>query len=302
MFVGAILFLVTFCLVFNWKLNHRMLKNSRRTKINYYKYCSHFMDIIFFPLVYNMSLYSSCNWYSTKKAIIPAECSRDHENAWGMMLIGQVFAGAVGIAWTVLIGVHLYRENISNILHEEYIIRKEMEYIVNLSDNWLTRYFFMFSSYKSDVFKMYNRVIFNGMVLLQIFLANYLDKSSENQAIAITFVFGFYALYLAFSRPFRCVHSNILAFTLTVTIGLNSFTLTLKRQGLESALLVDHYMFALLCIINVFMWFLVICHFILMFCLKSRWPVTKQKVLSAIKDQDVAILAIQRARKLVSTF
>jgi len=51
-------------------------------------------------------------------------------------------------------------------------------------------------------------------------------------------------------------------------------------------------MFALLCIINIFMWFLILCHFILMFCLKSRWPTTKKKVLDAIKDQDVAILAI----------
>ena len=104
-----------------------------------------------------------------------------------------------------------------------------MEYIVNLSDNWLTRYFFMFSSYKSDVFKMYNRVIFNGMFLLLIFLANYLEKKSEKQAVAITLIFFLYALYLAFSRPYRCPHSNILAFTLNITIGLNSFTLTLKK-------------------------------------------------------------------------
>lgn len=180
MAAGGVVLLVLFCVTFNWKMNHRMLKNSKRTGINYYKYGSHFIDIIFFPLVYNMSLYSTCNWYSSKKAIIPTECSRDHENAWGMMLIGQLFAFGLGLGWTLLIFLHLYRENISNILHEEYIIRKEMEYIVNLSDNWLTRYFFMFSSFKSDVFKMYNRVIFNFMVLFQIFLANYLDKRSEN--------------------------------------------------------------------------------------------------------------------------
>jgi hypothetical protein len=131
-------------------------------------------------------------------------------------------------------------------------------------------------------------------------LANYIDPATENRAIAMTFVFGIYALYIAFSRPYRCVHSNLLCFSLTITIGLNAFCLSLKKQGLESALLVDNYFFALLIILNVFMWFLILCHFMLMFLLKSRWPITRTKVMAAIKDQDLAILTIQKARKLVS--
>jgi hypothetical protein len=164
--IAGIISLIAFCVIKNWKLNHRLLKNSRRTGINYYKYMVHAVDIIYLPLVYNLHMYSSCNFGSEKKAIILVDCQTEHENAWGMMLLSQLAAIVIGLSWIVLIFIHLYREKISNILHEEYIIRKEIEYIINLSDNWLTRYFWMFSSYKSETFKMYNRVIFNSMVFL----------------------------------------------------------------------------------------------------------------------------------------
>lgn len=74
MFAGGVILLLAIFFIFSWRLNHRLLKNSRRTGINYYKYMAHFVDLIFFPLLFNMNLFGACNYFSTKKAVIPAEC------------------------------------------------------------------------------------------------------------------------------------------------------------------------------------------------------------------------------------
>lgn len=58
-------------------------------------------------------------------------------------------AWAIALAWNLGIISHIYSESVSTILHETYISRKEVEYCLNVSVNWLTRYFFFFSNFRS---------------------------------------------------------------------------------------------------------------------------------------------------------
>lgn len=81
------------------------------------------------------------------------------------MWVSTLVALIIGLLYNVGIAWHLYREKISNMLNEEYIRKKEIEFVVDISEMWLTRHFFLFSSFKSDVFKMYHRVIFNFLQL-----------------------------------------------------------------------------------------------------------------------------------------
>ena len=84
------------------------------------------------------------------------------------MWVSTLTTLVIGLLYNLMIAIHLYREKISNMLNEEYIRKKEIEYVVGISEMWLTRHFYLFSSYKSDLFKMYHRVIFDSLQLILI--------------------------------------------------------------------------------------------------------------------------------------
>lgn len=88
--------------------------------------------------------------------------------AYTLMWVSTLVTLVIGLLYNMILAIHLYREKISNILNEEYIRKKEIEYVVGISEMWVTRHFYLFSSYKSDLFKMYHRVIFNSLQLLLV--------------------------------------------------------------------------------------------------------------------------------------
>jgi multisubunit Na+/H+ antiporter MnhC subunit len=84
------------------------------------------------------------------------------------MVIIAFFAGVCGILYNLVLVIHLYREKVSNSKHELYLRKKEIEYIVGISEMWNNRFFFAFSSFRSDISKMYHRPIFNMLILTYI--------------------------------------------------------------------------------------------------------------------------------------
>lgn len=84
------------------------------------------------------------------------------------MLVLALAMFGVGILYNAGLAIHLYREKLSNMLNEENIRKKEIEYVVGISEMWLTRHYFLFSSFRSDISKMYHRVIFNGLCFLLV--------------------------------------------------------------------------------------------------------------------------------------
>ncbi len=85
-----------------------------------------------------------------------------------IMWVSALFTLVIALIYNLTLAWHLYREKISNMLNEEYIRKKEIEYVIGISEMWITRYFFLFSSFKSDLFKMYHRVIFNTLQLILV--------------------------------------------------------------------------------------------------------------------------------------
>ena len=84
------------------------------------------------------------------------------------MMVTALFALISSLMYNISLAIHLYKEKISNMLNEEYVRKKEIEFVVGISEMWLTRYFFLFSSFRSEISKMYHRVIFNMFQLLLI--------------------------------------------------------------------------------------------------------------------------------------
>ena len=79
------------------------------------------------------------------------------------MLFTALITFLVAFGYNLILAIHLYREKVSNLLHEEYLNKKEIEYTLGISEMWSTRYFYTFSSFKGEVAKMYHRIIFNGL-------------------------------------------------------------------------------------------------------------------------------------------
>lgn len=84
------------------------------------------------------------------------------------MVLFAFLTFVVAALYNIQLGLHLYREKVSNKLHEEYLRKKEIEYTVGVSEMWNSRFFYAFSSFKSDVFKMFHRVIFNTLIFLLV--------------------------------------------------------------------------------------------------------------------------------------
>ncbi len=133
-----------------------------------------------------------------------------------LMWVSTLIALVVGLIYNIGIAWHLYREKISNMLNEEYIRKKEIEFVVDVSDMWFTRHFFLFSSFKSDIFKMYHRVIFNFMQLLLCLLHSLMPYGSAKMGLILA-IFVIFTLYIMATRPYRCLFSNILVFILSAT-------------------------------------------------------------------------------------
>ena len=197
------------------------------------------------------------------------------------MWVGVLVSLVIGLIYNSILGIHLYREKISNMLNEEYIRKKEIEFVVDVSEMWVTRHFFMFSSFKSDFFKMYHRVLYNCFQLLLVVFHAVLPLGTAKIGL-IMGSFAVFTGYLLATMPYRCKYTNLLVFLLSTTQLVNTFVLLLKISGLKSALFVDRYYYYLLILINGFGWFLSLASLLLAFMLKGRWPVDREIAKSGI--------------------
>ena len=68
-------------------------------------------------------------------------------NGFTVMWVSALVTLIAGLLYNIVLAVHLYKEKISNVLNEDYVRKKEIEYVVGISEMWLTRYFFLFSSF-----------------------------------------------------------------------------------------------------------------------------------------------------------
>ena len=198
-------------------------------------------------------------------------------NGFTVMWVSALVTLIAGLLYNIVLAVHLYKEKISNVLNEDYVRKKEIEYVVGISEMWLTRYFFLFSSFTSDIFKMYHRVIFNSFLLLLVLVHAVLGEGTAKIGIILG-LFTVFTAYIIGTRPYRCVFSNILLFVLSAIMLVNTFVLLLKKSGLKSALFVDNFFYGLLILINGFGWFLVAAFLLFIIAIKRKWPVDKEMI------------------------
>lgn len=202
-----------FAMMLNRMIHYRLNK-LRKEGLYFFKWAFWFAEIVYFPLMLNVITFSTCQFHSGKLAVVVANCTRDIPNGYTIMMVLALFVLVAGLLYNVGMGVHLWREKISNRLNEEYIRKKEIEFTVGISEMWLTKYFFLFSSFRSEVFKMYHRVIFNTMAYLFILIHAGLPQGPTKIGLVLA-LFTIFIFYVLGTRPYRSGFSNILLVLLT---------------------------------------------------------------------------------------
>ena len=214
------------------------------------------------------------------------------------MLLTALFAFVAAAVYNIVLAIHLTREKVSNILHEDYIFKKEVEFAVGISEMWNTRYFYTFSSFKGELLKMYHRIIINGLLFIFVLIHALMEESSAKLGIVVALL-ALFDIYVLLMRPYRCMLSNILLFMLNTAVLITAFLLMLKRSGLKSALFTDNYFYGLLIIVNALLWVIIASFFLLLIFTKRKWVTTKESVLKAIQGQDYVIFHIKKAKAFV---
>ena len=200
------------------------------------------------------------------------------------------------IIYNLVVFAHIYTESVTTIMHESYLVKKETEYCLGISSNWLTRYFFLFTNYKSGAQRMYFGPMFNVLrIIMALVVGLTTDQSTRiNTMLAVQLVIF---VLSAVVRPYRTTSSNALLFLLNLLFVLIMLELQLKVGGFNSDFLTDKYFFWL-SVIQSTLFFVFIFVLMLVSCLtKATWPVTREFIEEYTQGQEMAIVQIQRARK-----
>jgi len=106
----------------------------------------------------------------------------------------------------------------------------------------------------------------------------------------------FITLGVLITRPYRALSTNGI-----YILGLGSIIVQLIFiqaivKKVENALFIDRYYMYTSSVLNGFGWFLVMCIFIMLLILKSKWPVDKEFCYDIMDGSELAIFHVKEAR------
>ena len=177
--------------------------------------------------------------------------------------------------YNLIIFAHIYQESVTSIMHESYLVKKETEYCLGISSNWLTRYFFLFTNYKSGAQRMYFGPIYNMLRILFVLIVG-VTASSASRVRGMVIVQIIIFVYCAVSRPYRNGSSNFILFILNLLFLIKFLELELKIGGFESDFFADKYFFWLNIIQSTMVWFFIFLLMTFLLFTKAQWPVTRE--------------------------
>jgi len=127
------------------------------------------MELLFVPLLFNVSWPAACKFWSEREAVHFIDC-QEHGTVKQWALKG-IMCGAyvMALLYNVQLFVYIYNNKITTQYHEIAVQKKEVEYSYGINKIWSTEKFFTFSSFKSGFGSIYHRIIFN--VFAMVFIA-----------------------------------------------------------------------------------------------------------------------------------
>jgi hypothetical protein len=122
---------------------------------------------------------------------------------WAAQALGA-FGVLIGFAYIVIQAYMITYRKVSfkQKNHDDYVLRRELEYVLEISESWRKQSFFLFSSFKGSKLRMFFKPAYNFMVLLLISFHAYLGDYVAMKGLLMVIVIAIMLLYMIFFRPF----------------------------------------------------------------------------------------------------
>jgi len=166
--LNILLFLFGLILTCKKTLRYRLEFMSKGSCCNLYRVYFWVMEILFVPLLFNVSWPATCKFWSERDAIVFIDCTEDgalyYWSLKGLMIGSYIMA----MLYCVQLWYYIHNNKISTSFHEQAVQKKEVEYCYGINKIWSTEKYYTFSSFKSGWGSIYHRIIANSFAILFI--------------------------------------------------------------------------------------------------------------------------------------
>lgn len=254
----------------------RCRKEFKYTRTLFKKWVFNIIELLYFPVLVNIIPFGACTM-TTSKAYTLHKCLRKDDSYWYVFWIGQGVAGLGILVGLAYIGFLLYFVTYRKISfkqknHDDYVLRRELEYVLEINDSWRQQSLFVFSSFKGSKLRMLFKPLYNLMVLVLVVMHAYLGSYVDVKGIVYMAVLFVMIVYTVLFRPFRLSSTNILVIFTFAHLLVTVFFAYMKSIGWRNGIIVQTNFRIVIIAITAF--FLFLYALLLLFCLicRSKWP------------------------------
>lgn len=283
-------------IIYTKKLKHEFKHSKTLLK----KWAFNVWEIMFIPLFGNLIPMLSCSHKTTKNGYEMHEW--DKYGAQYIFFILSIAMIAVGILYNLGLIYMIRKRKISYRQkdHDGFVKRKELEYVLEISDSWRKQSMFVFSSFKGTKLRLYFKPVFNMFWLFLICTHAYAESALYTKAMIYSWAFTFGALFVAAVRPFRWASTNFLLFFQFAHMCGPMYMVTQNVKGLKHGLLVNTYFSVCLYImIGIFGTAQLI---VVAFCLfkVAKWPLNAKKIKEIVYTHEKILEMMQEAFSVIT--
>jgi hypothetical protein len=192
-----------------------------------------------------------------------------------LLLLTLVIFAVYLVGFPVYLAIHAHSHIITPDAesHEEFIQLRETEFVLQVSHNWLTDKYYLFSSYRLSQARVYNKPISLAVMLALVIIHSALGGYVATKMLIMCCVCCGFALYVTVLPAYRCMSSSWLQVCIWWIACFNAAMGYFRAYDYDSELLVDTNLTLFLSVINLIGLSLIgfVLLFSLLFCLK--WPV-----------------------------
>ena len=146
------------------------------------KWVLNIVEILYLPLLFNLIPMLVCDYTTIKNGYELHKCS-SYGSKYYFYLLAIVLI-IVGVLYNVGLIYMISKRKISYRQkdHDAFMKRKELEYILEISDSWRKQSFFLFSSYKGSKLRVYFKPLYNMYILFLIWVHAFTEGNAGTKA------------------------------------------------------------------------------------------------------------------------
>jgi hypothetical protein len=283
--------------VIGWKKLRHEFKHSK-TLLK--KWVFNLAELLYTPILMNLIPMLICEHRTIKNGYDPHNCGK-YGARYYFYILGIV-AIAVGVLYNIGLIYMVRKRKISyrEKDHDKFVRRKEIEYVLEISDSWRKQSFFIFSSFKGSKLRLYFKPVFNMFILFLICVHAFCQDSMYTKAMIYSVSFSVAAAFMIAVRPYRCTSSNFLLFFSFIHICGPMYMVTQVIKGMKHGLLVNTYFS--ICLYVMFAVFGACQLVVVIFCFvfKAKWPMNTKFMEDVIAGHERILEMMQQAFTVIT--